>query len=567
MTLPASRDEILSVYKNGYDVLLLTGDAYIDHPSFGVSLIARLLQHKGYKTAVCSQPTRESLKKFPPPRLFVGVTAGNLDSIVSNYTGNRKIRTDDKYSSRGDPFRKDGSKKRPDRASIVYTNWVKEAFKGIPVVLGGIEASLRRIAHYDYYSDQLRKSVLTDSKADFLVFGMGESQIMEIARRISENPDNFDRSGIPGTCYVSGEPSGVELPSFDDVSRDNLAFAEAQAILNENCHPVFGKALFQRQDSRLVVCNPPAMPVKSEFLDSLYALPYSRKSHALNRGVPALEMIANSVTSHRGCLGSCSFCSIRLHQGKTIVSRSQDSIMDEIDRIARNPFFRGRISDVGGPSADMYFSYCTKFPEAGCNDRDCLYPEKCRYLKTDPEKYMALLDKIAGRKDVRKISIGSGLRLDISLADDKLLKEISEKYTSGILKVAPEHVSQPVLKIMKKYKPEVFENFVIRFERMKKQFDLHVELVPYFILSHPGEGEKEFAELLECTKKRKIFNRAFQDFTPTPMTDSTCAHFSGLEPLTKKPVKTIKSQGVRNARRKDFSRQGVFKKSDESHEF
>ncbi len=564
MTLPASREEIRARYKNGYDVLLLTGDAYIDHPSFGVSLIARLLERSGYKTAVFSQPAKEDLKKIPCPNLFVGVTAGNLDSIVSNYTGNRKIRTDDKYSSRGEPFRTDGTKKRPDRASIVYSNWVKEIFKGIPLVLGGLEASLRRAAHYDFYSDNVRKSVLADSKADILVFGMGELQIIEIAKRIQKG--DFDRKNIPGTCYISSEPSGEEIPSFDEVSTDLCSFKKSHVLLSKNSHPVFGETLCQRQDSRFIVFNPPAMPVESEFLDSLYSLPYSRKAHASCRSVPALEMIANSVTSHRGCLGSCSFCSIQIHQGKKIVSRSEDSIIDEIERIARNPLFRGHITDVGGPSADMYGSRCLKYPAAGCNDRECLYPDKCPHLLSSPERYMSLLDRISSMKAVKKVSVGSGFRLDIALSDDAILKEICLKYTSGMLKVAPEHVSKNVLDLIKKYKTGVFEDFITRFERIKRQFGLRVELVPYFILSHPGEGEAEFAELLQFTKKRNVFNKAFQDFTPTPMTDSTCAYHTGIDPFQDKKIKTEKSGSLRNKKRKSFSRSGFFRKSDEPHQ-
>ncbi|MBN1149850.1 YgiQ family radical SAM protein [candidate division WOR-3 bacterium] len=553
MTLPSSREEILWTYKTGYDVLLLTGDAYVDHPSFGVSLIARLLQHHGYKTAVCSQPTKETLKKIPKPDLFVGITAGNLDSIVSNYTGNRKIRNDDKFSSFGRAFRNDGTKRRPDRASIVYSNWAKELYKNTPIVLGGVESSLRRIAHYDYFSDNIRKSAIADSKADFLVFGMGETQILEIAERIRSNPENFDKKGIPGTCYLSGEPDGLEIPSFENVKNDPAAFLESQIAVNANSHPVFGKLFSQKQDTRYVVCNPPAMPVKSAFLDLVYSLPYSRKAHVSSRRVPALEMIANSITSHRGCAGSCSFCSIKLHQGKTIVSRSEDSIMDELDAITRNTFFRGHITDVGGPSADMYGSYCSKYPGSGCNDRECLYPEKCPFFKTDPEKYLGLLDKIASKKGVKKVSIGSGLRLDIILVEDRYLKKILLNYTSGILKVAPEHISPSVLKIIRKYRPHEFEDFIQRFHAAKVQFGSRVELVPYFILSHPGEGEKEFKELLDFSKKSMVFNRSFQDFTPTPMTDSTCAYYTGIDAATKKPVVTVKKQSERHKRRENFA--------------
>ncbi len=550
MILPATGYEVKQYYKNSFDILLLSGDAYIDHPAFGTSLIARLLSSKGFNVAIASQPTKNDLLAFPRPDLFIGISAGNVDSIISNYTANRKIRSSDKYSSFGNPNRHNGKKIRPDRATLIYTNWVKEIFKGIPVIIGGVEASLRRIVHYDYYSDKIRKSILADSKADLLVFGMGEKQIIEISERIAKDGCDFDRTGIKGTCYISSAPLGIEIPGYEDIIKSKDAFLKAFSMFINEHYPHYGKIISQKQDSRYVICNPPADALSTEEMDIIYSLPFTRAVHRKFKEVPAFAMIANSITSHRGCAGSCSFCSIQLHQGKIITSRSSSSILLELDKIINNKSFHGHITDVGGPSADMYGSYCKFDQKYGCGPaRECLYPDRCPGFITDHERYYGLLEKILLHQKVKKVSIGSGLRLDLSLKNDKNLINVLDNYSSGILKVAPEHIGSDVLEIMKKYKPDEFAEFVKRFKKIKKEFNFRVELVPYFITSHPGETEKDINTLAHYLSKNNIYSNNVQDFTPSPMTRSTVIYYSGINPENSKLIPVIKKEKQRKKRK------------------
>ena len=549
MILPACADEVAYYYKNNLDILLLTGDAYVDHPSFGISIIAQLLKKQGYRVAIAAQPTKTVLKKYPRPNLLVGITAGNVDSILSNYTANRKIRSDDKYSSWGSPGFKN-KRNRPPRATIVYANWIKEIFKGIPVVIGGIEASLRRFVHYDYYSDKIRKSILADSKADLLVYGMGESQILEIVKRVEQQGPDFDRTGIPGTCYLQSSPQGKILPSYEEVVNNKSGLPQAYKLISQNIQPGYSSILSQQQDSRHVICNPPALPVDTVKLDEIYGLPYSRTVHPLFKEVPAFQMIANSITSHRGCAGNCSFCSIITHQGRIISSRSESSILQEVDIITTLESFHGHITDVGGPSADMYGSYCNFNSQIGCGySRFCLYPKPCPNFVNQPDKYFQLLEKILNHPLVKKVSIGSGLRLDLALSHDQYLKKIITTYTSGILKVAPEHIAPQVLEVMRKYQPGEFEKFHKRFTRLKKEFNLRVQLVPYFILSHPGETESDLELLSRFVKKNRIFSKAIQDFTPSPLTRSTVIYARGINPDSGQEIYVAKKDKIRKRRR------------------
>jgi len=535
------------------DVIIVTGDAYVDHPSFGAAMIGRVLEAEGFRVGVIAQPewrSAEAFRRLGRPRLFFGVTAGNVDSMLAHYTVARKRRHDDSYSPGG----KHGL--RPNRACIVYSARIREAFPGVPIVLGGIEASLRRLAHYDYWEDKLRRSILLDAKADAVVYGMGEKQAIEIARRLAAGlcgPEVF--AGLPGVAYrlparlIAAIGDAVEIPSYEECLEDPAKFAEAFRIVWEEQDPFAGRTVVQRHGpdvatAQLVVQNPPAPPLTTEELDRLYELPFERRWHPIYDaagGVPALETVRFSITSHRGCYGECSFCAIAFHQGRIVQSRSVASILREIEGFRKLPQWRGIISDIGGPTANMYMTGCARgIRHSGgrCKRRCLVGPDgssrPCPKLHTDPGPLIALLRAARNAPGVRKVFTGSGVRFDLCLTDpdDRYLRELCEHHISGRLRVAPEHVSKNVLRLMGKPPVEVFEEFRRRFDRINSELGRRQFIVCYFMTSHPGCGPDEMRELADYLRRTGLKPEEVQDFYPCPMTLSSCIYYTGIDPLT-----------------------------------
>lgn len=536
--LPMTREEMLSRDWHYVDFLLVTGDAYVDHPSFGSAIIARLLESLGFKVGIIAQPDWKAADSFTVlgrPRYACLVTAGNLDSMVNNYTGNKKRRSEDLYAPGG----KAG--KRPDRATIVYCNRIREAWSDVPLIIGGIEASLRRLAHYDYWDDRVRRSVLMDSNADLLVYGMGEKQIEEIARRLAKGEDIAGLTDVQGTAYISKEIPDkkiVLLPSFEEVSENKSKYAEAFRLSYREQNPFNGKSLVQPHGNRMVIQNPPARPLTTEEMDRTYELPYIRSYHPSYEkagGVPALKEVEFSITAQRGCFGSCSFCALTFHQGCNIQARSHDSIINEAKLLTTLPGFKGIINDVGGPTANFREPACVNQQRSGaCKDKRCLHPEKCKNLKVDHSDLMSLLRKIRSIPGVKKVFLRSGLRYDYLLYEKnpQVLEEICRHHVSGQLKVAPEHVSPDVLKIMQKPGPHVYQKFVEKYKNINKQLGKKQYLVPYFIASHPGSTLKEAVKLAEYVRDMGYNPEQVQDFTPTPGSLSTCIYYTGINPFT-----------------------------------
>ena len=524
-----------------FDIILVTGDAYVDHPSFGTALIGRVLQDAGFTVGIIAQPsvqTADDFKKLGKPRLFFGISSGNVDSMVNNYTPNLKRRSDDVYSPGGIPH-------RPDRATIVYANRVHECFPDVPVVLGGIEASLRRFAHYDYWQDRVRQSVLADAPADLLVFGMGELQVVEIARRLAAGENVRALRDIRGTCctmelaeWRSARPEGiVEIPGFAEVSHDKTAYARAFALHYHEQDPVRGKAVAQPHPKTVVIQNPPARPLTTEELDRIYELPFSRREHpSYTKPVPALEPVRFSVTSHRGCFGGCSFCALTHHQGRIVQSRSSDSIVREVTRMTKMPGFKGIIQDIGGPTANMYGLSCALWEKCGaCPDKRC--SPACKTLRTSHEEQCRLLARIRQIPGVKHVFIGSGIRYDLALADDSgYLDAVCDHHVSGHLKVAPEHISPVVTRIMNKPGREVFDRFRARFEARQQGKKKRQYILPYFMSGHPGCTISDMVDLAIYIRDNNLYTEQVQDFTPTPMSVSTCMYYTGLDPFTMKPV-------------------------------
>ncbi|OPX64349.1 MAG: hypothetical protein A4E33_01378 [Methanoregula sp. PtaB.Bin085] len=526
---------------HGFDIILVTGDAYVDHPSFGTALIGRVLWDAGFTVGVIAQPsvqTADDFRKLGKPRLFFGISSGNVDSMVNNYTPNLKRRSDDVYSPGGVPH-------RPDRATIVYANRVHECFPGVPVILGGIEASLRRFAHYDYWQDRVRQSILADAPADLLVFGMGELQVVEIARRLADGEPVRALRNIRGTCYTmevaewrSARPAGVaEIPGFPEVSKDKAAYARAFALHYREQDPVRGKAVAQPHPKTVVVQNPPARPLTTEELDRIYELPYTRREHpSYKKPVPALEPVRFSVTSHRGCFGSCSFCALTHHQGRIIQSRSTDSIVREVTRMTKMPGFKGVIQDIGGPTANMYGLSCALWEKCGaCEDKRC--SPACKTLRTSHEEQCRMLARVRQIPGVKHVFIGSGIRYDLALADDAgYLDAVCDHNISGHLKVAPEHISPSVTRIMNKPGREVFDRFRARFEARQQGKKKRQYILPYFMSGHPGCTINDMVDLALYIRDNNLYTEQVQDFTPTPMSVATCMYYTGLDPFTMKPV-------------------------------
>lgn len=544
--LPVSLEEAEKLGWIELDIIIVTGDAYVDHPSFGASVIGRVLEAEGFRVGIIAQPGWRDLddfKKLSRARLFFGVTAGNIDSMVSNYTANRKPRSNDAYS----PGKTAGL--RPDRATIVYSNKIREAYKEISIVLGGIEASLRRFAHYDYWSDKVRQSILADSPADLLVYGMGEKQVIEIARKLAERAVI---GNIPGTVFKANDldelEDYLEIPSFEEVSASKAKYVEAFKSIWREQDPYRGKTLVQRHPKCYIIQNRPALPLSTEELDRIYELPYQREAHPSYKSkIKALESVKFSIISHRGCFGDCAFCALAMHQGKIIQSRSIESIVREARQLTRHRDFKGIIQDVGGPTANMYGLGCRA--NSYCREKSCLYPEPCKHLITSHELQLKLLRRLRRIPGVKKVFIGSGVRYDLAMLDPDYPRELCEHHVSGQLRVAPEHVSKRVLDLMRKPDREVYERFVEQFKAINRQIGKEQYLAPYFMSSHPGCSLEHMVELAEHIRDTGFFVEQVQDFTPTPMTASTTMYYTGIDPFSGEKLYIPKSERERRMQR------------------
>ena len=544
--LPVSAEDMASRGWDGYDFLVVGGDAYIDHPSFGTAVIARVLEAEGFRVAVLCQPDWHSAAAFEAmgrPRLGVMIGAGNLDSMVAHYTASRRRRHEDFYS----PGKKPGL--RPDRAVTVYANRAREAFPGLPLVIGSLEASLRRFAHYDYWQDKVRRSVIFDAKADLLVYGMGEYAAIEIARRLRAGGDISAMHDIAGTAYIAKAPprGALELPSYEEVCADKRAYAEASRIEYAEHDPVRVRTLAQRHGDRYLVVNPPAMPLGTEELDRVSELPYTREVHPMYEamgGVPAIDEVRFSVIHNRGCFGGCSFCALAFHQGRMVTSRSHESVIREVEAMTRHPLWKGYVSDVGGPSANFRHPSCAKQLKSGmCPNRNCLAPTPCPNLDADHSDYLALLRKLRKLPGVKKVFVRSGIRYDYMLCDKSraFFSELVRYHISGQLKVAPEHCIDSVLDYMGKPHIDVYERFMDEYKKLNRRFDKEQYVVPYLMSSHPGstlQSAVALAEFLHRTGRRP---EQVQDFYPTPGTLSTCMYYTGLDPRDMSPVYAARS--------------------------
>jgi uncharacterized radical SAM protein YgiQ len=538
------------------DIILVSGDAYVDHNTFGIALVGRWLEAHGFRVGVIAQPAWDSPAAFQVlgrPRLFFGVSSGNMDSMVNHYTASRRIRSDDAYSPGGQ------AGLRPDRACIAYSNRVKQAFPGVPVVLGGIEASLRRFAHYDYWSDKMRRSILLDAKADLLVHGMGELPILEIAQRLAAGKTITECRDVPGVAWAMGKKEAegaeagiaTELPSFEECERDPLQFNKLTVHLYREANPSCAKPLLQRTGDRAIWCMPPARALTTAELDRLYELPYQNAAHPCYRQpIPAFESIRGSVTINRGCSGGCSFCALTLHQGKDVVSRSPASIKREVTALTQQKGFNGVISDLGGPTANMFQMRCMdEAANAVCRRVSCLHPVRCKHYGTDHGPYVQLLRDVRTMPGVKRVFVNSGIRYDLAALDSGFVEEIAAHHVSGSLTTAPEHISPTALHRMRKPEITHFADFMKRFRAAselagKKQF-----IVPYFQCAHPGTGPKEAIELAQYMKTNGLQCRQVQMFMPTPGTLSTAMYVSGFDPHSKDAVPVARGHKERARQR------------------
>lgn len=564
--LPTSRDEIKAFGWDRPDVIIFTGDAYVDHPSFGAVVIGRTLQAAGYKVALVPQPNwRDDLrdfKKLGAPRLFFGVSAGAMDSMVNHYTANRRLRHDDAYTAGG----RHGM--RPDMPTIVYSKILKELYPDVPVIAGGIEASLRRVAHYDYWEDRLRPSILLDAKADMVVYGMGERTMLELTRRLDNGEKIEDISDVQQTAFITDEKPGEEdivLHSYEECLKNKKLQALNFRHVEEESNKYAGRTIWQQARGKMVKINPMLPPMTTEEVDKAFDLPYTRLPHPRYKGkvIPAYEMIRHSVCMHRGCFGGCAFCTISAHQGKFIASRSKDSIVREAKQVTQMQDFKGYISDLGGPSANMYAmggrdkEICKK-----CARPSCLHPKPCPNLDNDHSKLLDIYHAVDNLPGVKKSFIGSGVRYDLAMAatgdakKDKVnrqyMRELITDHVSGRLKVAPEHTSDQVLQCMRKPSFEQFRQFKRIFDKVNEESGLRQQLIPYFISSHPACHEEQMAELAAITKQLDFHLEQVQDFTPTPMTVATEIYYSGYHPYTGERVFTARSEKEKLAQRQFF---------------
>ena len=546
--LPISRQDMTKRGWDACDIILITGDAYVDHPSYGTAIIGRVLEDAGYRVGIIAQPDWRTSADFlvlGRPRLFFGITAGNLDSMVSHYTASKKPRRTDDYSPGG------RSGLRPNRATIVYTSKIKGLFPGVPVVLGGVEASLRRLAHFDYWEEDVRRSILVDAKADMLVYGMGEKQVVEIARRLRDGEHIKDLKDIRGTVIirssVEGSGNAVMLPFYEEAGADKDKFNEAFKLAYLEGDPVRGRPVIQKHGTRFVIQEPPALPLTTSELDHYYGLPFVRAWHPVYDklgGVPGFETVRFSITAHRGCAGECSFCSLFAHQGRMIQSRSKESILNEVRALVARKEFKGTITDIGGPTANLYGAICEEWDSSGaCKERQCMMPAKCKHLKLGYEKAMELWKEVLAVPGVKHLFIQSGLRHDLLVEkeSDPYLEALCKSHVSGQLKVAPEHASDTVLKKMNKPPFKVYEQFAERFKVMSRKAGKEQYLVNYFISAHPGCTDQDAGKLAAYLSAHRMHPEQVQDFMPLPMTLSTCMYYTGKHPMTGETVVTAKS--------------------------
>ena len=552
--LPTTRHEMDARGWDELDILLICGDAYVDHPAFGASLIGRFLEGRGFRVGMVAQPDwqgPDDIGRLGRPRLFVGVSAGNLDSMLNKLTAQKKTRSEDQYSPGGAP----GC--RPNRATIVYSQLCRRAFPGLPIVLGGIEASLRRIAHYDYWSDQVRRSILLDAKADLLVFGMGERPVWEIAERLRAGEPIRDLRDVRGTAVPLRKGTWEEietarrvadrmpvlLPSCEEVSVDLASFSRMSRDFQRETNPHNARPLLQPHGVEAVWLNPPALPLETEEMDALYALPFARVPHwSYSEPIPAYETIKHSVVTMRGCFGGCSFCSITEHEGRIIQSRSEQSVLSEIRALRRMDGFSGTVSDIGGPTANMYQMRCrSETVEAACRRLSCVHPRVCEHLDTDHGPLISLLRKARHVDGVKHAYVASGIRYDLAERSPEFVRDLARHHTGGQLSVAPEHIDEDVLDKMKKPTIDSYECFVGQFQRESARAGREQHLVPYFISGHPGSTLQSMIALAVWLKKRNMRPRQVQDFIPTPMAMATSMYHTGLDPQSGESVYTAKS--------------------------
>jgi uncharacterized radical SAM protein YgiQ len=537
-----SREEMQARGWSEVDVVFVTGDAYVDHPSFAMALLGRLLESEGFRVGILSQPDWRSCdawRTFGRPRLFFAVSAGNMDSMINHYTANRKVRNDDAYSPGGAIGR------RPDRATLAYCQRAREAYKGVPVIAGGVEASLRRLAHYDYWSDKVRRSIILDCKADLVVFGMGERPIIEIAHRLARGEAVRELRDLRGVVYrlgASEQPpteNTITLPSYEEVAADKRSFARLTKIAHNETNPHNARRLVQRHDREAVVVNPPALPLAQPEMDRVYGLPYTRQPHPSygDRPIPAYEVVKDSVQIMRGCFGGCTFCSITAHEGRIIQSRSQESVLAEIRQMTADPKFSGVVSDIGGPTANMYEMRCERPEvEARCRRLSCVHPTICKLLGTDHGPLIELMQKAREEPGIRKVFVASGIRMDLARRSPEYMRELATHHVGGHMKVAPEHIDSKVLDLMKKPGREDFVEFDREFKKASRAAGKKQYLIPYFIASHPGSDLDSMIELAVFLKRNGYRPDQVQDFIPSPFDIAACMYHTGLDPFTGKPV-------------------------------
>lgn len=539
------------------DFVLVTGDAYVDHPSFGTAIISRVLEQFGYKVAILAQPdwkSAEDFKRFGRPRLGFLINSGNVDSMVNHFSVFKHRRKRDDYSPGGE------AGKRPDRAVIVYSNRARQAYRDVPIIIGGLEASLRRLGHYDYWEDKIRRSILLDAKADILIYGMGERAVVEIAQALESGIEARDIGWIRGTC-VQGSLSAADeetviLPSFSEIQKDKERYGDSFAMQYRNNDAISGKRLMEPYDGqRCIIQNPPQPPLEREELDQVYELSYEGEYHPVYEkegGVPALREVKFSLVSSRGCFGGCSFCALTFHQGRELRSRSIESIVEEAKKLSCKKDFKGYIHDVGGPTANFRKPACQKQLRAGvCKNKDCLYPGPCGQMEVDHSEYLSLLRQLRELPGIKKVFIRSGIRYDYVMADrDRtFLRELCKYHISGTLKVAPEHISEEVLAQMRKPEKAVFEAFCRAYKRTNEKLGMKQYLIPYLISSHPGSRLEDAVELAVFLKEQGFIPDQVQDFYPTPGTLSTCIYYTGRDPFTKEPVYTAKTMEEKRLQR------------------
>jgi uncharacterized radical SAM protein YgiQ len=560
---PVSAAEMHARGWDAVDVVFVTGDAYIDHPSFAMAILHRVLERAGFRVAMLSQPdwkSADAFRQFGRPRLFFAVSAGNMDSMINHYTASKKVRNDDAYSPGG----RIGL--RPDRATLVYSQRCREAFAGVPVIAGGVEASLRRLAHYDYWSDTVKRSIVLDAKTDLVVYGMAEQTIVDIANRLRDGQTVKDLRDLRGITYALGasesasyrdsaagsDSDWIAIPTFEAVKADTLAFAEATRIIHINTNPFNAKTLVQMHDRQAVVQTPPAFPLSQPEMDGVYDLPYTRRPHPMyTEAIPAQEMIKDSVTILRGCFGGCTFCSITAHQGRIVQSRSKESIQREVSKLAADPEFKGIISDIGGATANMYEMRCTRPEvEAKCKRLSCVHPTICKLLGTSHDNLIDVMRATRQTPGIRKVFVASGIRMDLAQLSPEYVDELAAHHVGGRLKVAPEHTSPEVLAQMKKPSIGNFGRFAAQFmNSSKKAGKPKQQLVPYFIASHPGSDLAAMIDLALYLKRSGYRPDQVQDFIPAPFDIATCMYYTGIDPFTKKPVAIAKGMTNRKMQR------------------